>query len=95
MQLISGFIDTYLKLNQAETPRFQTELNLFNQEEQKEVMQIVTSWMQQGIEQGIEQDKELVLRNLLIIESTETDLDTAAEILQNQGIQNWGVYPAS
>jgi hypothetical protein len=80
MQLISGFIDTYLKLNQAEQKKFNTEVNLFKQEEKEEVMQIVTSWMQEGIEQGIkqgieqgieqgikqriEQEKDLILRML-------------------------------
>ncbi|AFZ27036.1 Putative transposase, YhgA [Cylindrospermum stagnale PCC 7417] len=64
MQLISGFIDTYLKLNLVEEQEFQTELGLFRQEEQEEVMQIVTSWMRQGIEQGIEREKDLVVRQI-------------------------------
>ncbi|WP_413174191.1 Rpn family recombination-promoting nuclease/putative transposase [Anabaena azotica] len=66
MQLISGFIDTYLKLNQSEEQIFQTKLGSFKQEEQEKVMQIVTSWMQQGIEQGIDQgiqrEKDLIVR---------------------------------
>ncbi|MBD2387420.1 DUF4351 domain-containing protein [Cylindrospermum sp. FACHB-282] len=64
MQLISGFIDSYLKLNQAEEQRFQTELGSLKQEEQENVMQIVTSWMRQGIEQGIQREKDLVVRLL-------------------------------
>ncbi|WP_227873395.1 DUF4351 domain-containing protein [Aphanothece sacrum] len=58
MQLISGFVDTYLTLNQAEETAFQRELKTFQQEEQEEVMEIVTSWMTQGIER----EKALIIR---------------------------------
>jgi predicted transposase YdaD len=54
-QLISGFVDSYLRLNQAEDTIFQGEIGKMGLFEQEEVMQIVTSWMEQGIEQGIEQ----------------------------------------
>ncbi len=64
MQLISGFIDTYLNLNQTEEVLFQTELGSLQPQEQQEVMQIVTSWMRQGIEQGIEREKNLIIRQL-------------------------------
>ncbi len=68
MQLISGFIDTYLTLNPSEERDFQQELNTFSQPTQEKVMQITTSWMRQGIEQGIKQgierEKALVLRLL-------------------------------
>lgn len=43
MQLISGFIDTYLRLNKIEKEKFQTELGTLITEEKEEVMQIVTS----------------------------------------------------
>jgi Domain of unknown function (DUF4351) len=66
MQLISGFVDTYLKLNQLEELEFKKEVSTFSKPEQESVMQITTSWMEQGIERGIEQgltrEKELVLR---------------------------------
>ncbi|MCA2726863.1 MULTISPECIES: DUF4351 domain-containing protein [unclassified Microcystis] len=55
MQLISGFIDTYLNLNPVEEIQFQEEISTFSQPVQEGVMQITTSWMRQGIEQGIEQ----------------------------------------
>ena len=61
MQLISGFVDTYLNLNQTEELQFQSEIREFTQTEQEDVMQITTSWMRQGIEQGIE---GLVMRQL-------------------------------
>lgn len=68
-QLISGFIDTYLKLNQAEKIRFEEQLATIEPRQQEGVMQIVTSWMEQGIEQGIEQGRkqgELALLNRLL-----------------------------
>nr|NCR56053.1 DUF4351 domain-containing protein [Microcystis aeruginosa L211-07] len=64
MQLISGFIDTYLNLNPVEERQFQEEISTFSQPVQEGVMQITTSWMRQGIEQGIEREKTLIIRQL-------------------------------
>ncbi|HLO86855.1 MAG TPA: hypothetical protein VK203_17895 [Nostocaceae cyanobacterium] len=52
LQLISGFIDTYLKLNTQETALFTEQLEKIEPRKQEEVMQIVTSWMEEGIEKG-------------------------------------------
>jgi Domain of unknown function (DUF4351)/Putative transposase, YhgA-like len=52
MQLISGFIDTYLRLNAQEKEIFQAEIAQFEPTQQEVVMQIVTSWMEEGIQQG-------------------------------------------
>jgi hypothetical protein len=52
MQLISGFIDTYLNLNESEEQVFQSELGTIELDNEEEVMQIVTSWMRTGIQQG-------------------------------------------
>ena len=54
MQLISGFIDTYLRLNAEEEAVFQEQLNQLQPQEEEPVMEIVTSWMEQGLQQGIE-----------------------------------------
>ncbi len=65
VQLISGFIDTYLKLNAQETALFVEQLASIEQRQQEGVMQIVTSWMEQGIEQGKKQEAvALILRQL-------------------------------
>lgn len=65
MQLISGFVDTYLKLTDAEEQAFQEELGRIEPEAREEVMQIVTSWMQKGIEQGkLEGEVSIVMRLL-------------------------------
>ena len=72
MQLISGFIDIYLNLDESEEQIFQEELGTIESEEREQVMQIVTSWMKTGIEQGkqegrqegIQRETELILRLL-------------------------------
>jgi len=69
MQLISGFIDTYLRLNLQEEQLFQAELGRMGLVEQEEVMKIVTSWMEQGLQQGKQEGKKeeallLILRLL-------------------------------
>jgi hypothetical protein len=63
-RLISSFVDTYLKLNAQETQTFQTEIDRIEPQRREEVMQIVTSWMQEGIDRGIERERSLVLRQL-------------------------------
>jgi len=68
-QLISGFVDTYLKLDEQEESQFETELKTLGIVESEKVMEIVTSWMEKGIEQGIERgretgEKSLVMRQL-------------------------------
>jgi hypothetical protein len=57
--LISGFVDTYLRLNRAEEQVFQAEVaRIETVTEQEQVMQLTTSWMERGIEQGIERGIE-------------------------------------
>lgn len=61
VQLISGFIDTYLDLNAQEERIFQEQLASIEPQQEERVMQIVTSWMRQGIQQG---EAKLILRLL-------------------------------
>ena len=51
-QLLSGFIDIYLRLNPEEEAVFQEQLRAILPQEQEVVMEIVTSWMETGIERG-------------------------------------------
>jgi predicted transposase YdaD len=55
MQMISGFVDTYLKLTSDEETTFNLEIGHIESTNQEQVMEIVTSWMERGIEQGLEQ----------------------------------------
>lgn len=65
MQLISGFIDTYLNLNQQEESIFQSQLSTMDIQQQEQIMQITTSWEQKGISKGrLEEKLSITLRQL-------------------------------
>ncbi len=55
LQLISGFIDIYLRLNTEEQAVFDEELARIEPVQQEGVMEIVTSWMETGIQRGLQQ----------------------------------------
>jgi hypothetical protein len=65
MQLMSGFVDTYLRLNEAEAAVFEAELDRMGLSEEEQIMEIVTSWMEKGIEQGIQQVLEREIKLVL------------------------------
>ncbi len=59
MHLISGFIDTYLRLSAQETLLFQQQADsLLQSSEKSQIMEIVTSWMEEGIKRGLEQGRQ-------------------------------------
>ncbi len=59
MRLISGFIDTYLRLNQQEELLFQQQAAMLLDEAQKTaVMELTTSWKEEGIKIGREEGRE-------------------------------------
>jgi Domain of unknown function (DUF4351) len=72
-RLISGFVDTYLRLSQREEQVFQEELGRIEPTEREGIMEIVTSWMEQGLEQGrqrgleegLQHERSLLLRLLV------------------------------
>ena len=65
MQLISGFVDSYLRLNSNEETLFQSELGTMETREQEQIMQITTSWKEQGIVEGkLEEKLNITLRLL-------------------------------
>lgn len=78
MQLISGFVDTYLRLNAQENQNFQTQLSQLKPQEEEPIMQIVTSWMEQGIERGeVQQALKVFMR--LLSKKFGTPLDRSLE----------------
>jgi hypothetical protein len=69
MQLIPGFVDTYLKLNSQEESIFQSEISTIGLEEREQIMQITTSWKEEGRVEGreegrIEGQSNTILRQL-------------------------------
>ncbi len=65
-QLISGFIDEYLQLTIEEKHVFEAEFEKLVPQEKEGVMEIVTSWMKEGLEKGREQGMEQGTRQLLM-----------------------------
>lgn len=58
MQLISGFIDTYLQLSRAEERIFLRSTEKTPPRERKKVMEIVTSWMKEGLRRGRQEGRQ-------------------------------------
>jgi predicted transposase YdaD len=65
MQLISGFVDTYLRLNSEEEAIFQSEISTIDLEQQEQIMQITTSWEQKGRAEGRLEEKLAITLRLL------------------------------
>ncbi|MBV5257681.1 DUF4351 domain-containing protein [Synechococcus moorigangaii CMS01] len=63
IHFLSGFVDTYLRLNMAEQQVFEQELHRIQPQEEAQVLQIVTSWMEKGLQQGRQEEAcKLILR---------------------------------
>jgi predicted transposase YdaD len=82
MQLISGFVDTYLRL----TAR---ELEVFNQEFEQieptivkeEIMEITTSWKEEGKREGKQEGKQELILNLVTYRLGKLSSQTQTEIM--------------
>ena len=77
VSILSGFVDSYLRLNATELSEFEEEVASIKKETEKEgVMQIVTSWMEQGIKQG--EQKEALRLVSRVLNRRVGELDAAA-----------------
>lgn len=86
-ELISGFIGTYLRLTIEEERGFQAELEKFEPQRRERIMEIVTGWMEKGMEAGARQGKrDLILRQLRK-RLGSLDLDIDAHINELSGEQ--------
>jgi hypothetical protein len=56
--LLSGFVDTYLKLGVEEEGVLMEEIAKMKGKPKEGVMQIVTSWMEKGLEQGRQEGRQ-------------------------------------
>jgi predicted transposase/invertase (TIGR01784 family) len=65
LRLISKFVDTYLRLNDREEQTFQAEIDRLGVAQKEAIMQVTTSWEEQGIEKGIEQGQRSLISLLL------------------------------
>lgn len=76
MQLISGFVDTYLQLTSEEEALLRAEIATIESTEGEVVMEIVTSWMREGIEQGRQEGELAIILRLL---NRRIGIDSALE----------------
>ncbi len=68
-RLLTGFVDTYLRLSGSEQERFSQELKGLPKSEREEVMELTTSWKEEGIQIGLQQGRQegecaIILRQL-------------------------------
>jgi Domain of unknown function (DUF4351) len=86
MTLISGFIDTYLRLNEQEESQFSEQIGRIRPVEQRgQVMQIVISWMERGIEQGRVEGQRTEALALLLRQLTHRFKSLSSETQQQIG----------
>ncbi|MCY2989011.1 MAG: DUF4351 domain-containing protein [Planctomycetota bacterium] len=84
-ELISGFVDAYLCLTMQQEQELESELQQIQPQEREGVMEIVTSWMRKGLEQGLEQgERTVVLRQLrkrlgLVSRETEDQIEALSK----------------
>jgi predicted transposase/invertase (TIGR01784 family) len=71
-QLISQFVDSYLRLNQTEEEVFQTEIDTMGLDQKEAIMQTLTSWEERGMEKGVEQGQRSLVS--LLLEQKFSDL---------------------
>jgi hypothetical protein len=65
IELLSGFVDFFLPLNEEEEKLFQQEIDALKTEERDAVMAIITSWMDKGLKQGRQEGAvTVILRQL-------------------------------
>jgi hypothetical protein len=69
LHLLLGFVDTYLRLEEGEATLLAEQVAKIEGRQKEDVMQIVTSWEQRGIEQGIERERSasLIQRGSLLV----------------------------
>lgn len=64
-RLISGFVGTYLELNAAEEQQQMAELQSLPSQEKEGIMEIMTSWKREGIEEGRQDEVRSIAARLL------------------------------
>ena len=80
IQLISGFVDSYLRLNSEEKIVFQSELSKMELEEKEQIMQITTSWKEEGILEGRLEGQSATLLRLLKRKFAGLSEETAEQV---------------
>jgi hypothetical protein len=82
IKLISGFVDSYLKLDGEQLEQFEAEVRAAPFEQKEKVMEIVTSWMEEGLRKGRREGKREGKREGLELGQIEATRDNILEILE-------------
>jgi hypothetical protein len=92
-RLISGFVDSYLRLNQQEQAVVHEAICQVEPEARGSLMEIVTSWKEEGLQQGLQQEAAVLVSRILnrklggLPKSTETRLRSMSkEQLEELGV---------
>jgi predicted transposase/invertase (TIGR01784 family) len=64
-ELISQFVDTYLRLNVDEEQTFQAEIDTMDVAQKEEIMQVTTSWEEKGIVKGKDEERQTMALKML------------------------------
>jgi hypothetical protein len=71
MELINGFFETYLSLNESEEKELMEEIKQLNREGSEQILKPPNSWIEKGIQKGKQkgelEGKRKVARNMLLI----------------------------
>ena len=88
-QLISKFVDIYLRLDVKEEQLFQAEIDTMDKIQKEVIMQTTTSWEEKGIEKGIERERRSIALNLLRKEMSLEMISevTSLTLIQLQALQ--------
>ncbi len=85
MQLIAGFVDTYLRLEPEEEAWVREEIEKFDPKTRKKAMQIVTTWEEKGraigLQEGLQQgsQKEALALTMRLLKRRFTKISRATE----------------
>jgi hypothetical protein len=63
-KFLTAFVDIYLRLNAVENERLFAAIRKLPPDEQEVTMQLTTSWKEEGLQEGLQRERELVLRLL-------------------------------
>ena len=64
--LLGGFVDSYIKLLEAERKKFEAEIKKLPSKEREEFMEMMTSWEEEGIKIGEKRGKKLGKLELVV-----------------------------
>ena len=91
--LLSGFVDSYLRLREAEQERFNKETQKLPPREREGVMELTTSWKEEGIQIGLQQGATNLVLLQLRKRFTKLAKKTEAQIqkLPTEKLQDLGI----